>query len=131
MDNEQLEKRIQWLDDERRKDKIIISDLEDRLLDLEGKLDSLEAADREFDSDITRLRTTVTKVDDFETELSAFRLERKKELKDQEKIVKTWIADAKKMLRTQIQGVETQQKKQIEDIKKIKELDKERFEFGR
>ncbi len=125
MDNEQLEKRIQWLDDERRKDKIIISDLEDRLLDLEGKLDSLAAADREFDSDITRLRTTVTKIDDFEAELSTFRLDRKKELKDQEKIVKTWIADAKKMLRTQIQGVETQQKKQIEDIKKIKELDKE------
>ena len=32
MDNEQLEKRIKWLDDERRKDKTIISELENRLL---------------------------------------------------------------------------------------------------
>ena len=30
MDNEQLEQRIQWLDDERRKDKAMISELEDR-----------------------------------------------------------------------------------------------------
>ena len=34
MDNEQLEKRIKWLDDERRKDKTIISELENRLLNL-------------------------------------------------------------------------------------------------
>ena len=38
MENEQLEQRIQWLDDERRQDKALISELEDRLFNLEGKL---------------------------------------------------------------------------------------------
>ena len=42
MDNEQLEKRIKWLDDERRKDKAFISDLEGRLLDLEEILAASE-----------------------------------------------------------------------------------------
>jgi hypothetical protein len=38
MNDEQLEKRLQWLDDERRVDKTLLSSLENRLLELEGKL---------------------------------------------------------------------------------------------
>lgn len=125
MDNEQLEKRLQWLDDERRKDKTILSSLEDRLLVLEGKLDSLQKTDKELDSDLTRLRTSVTKVDDFEVELSAMRVDRKKEIKDQEKLYKSWINDAKKMVTAQVRSLETQQKKILEDFKRVKELEKQ------
>lgn len=125
MDNEQLEKRLQWLDDERRKDKTLLSDLENRLVALEGKLDSLQKKDQEMDSDLTRLRTSVTKVDDFEAELGSLRVDRKKEIKDQEKTYKGWIADAKKLLNAQIQGLETQQKKIIADFKRVQELEKE------
>lgn len=125
MDNEQLEKRLQWLDDERRKDKTLLSDLENRLVALEGKLDSLQKKDQEMDSDLTRLRTSVTKVDDFEAELGSLRVDRKKEIKDQEKTYKGWISDAKKLLNAQIQGLETQQKKIIADFKRVQELEKE------
>ena len=41
MDLEQLNKRVDWLDDERRKDKIIIQTLEERLASLEGNLPGL------------------------------------------------------------------------------------------
>lgn len=125
MDNEQLEKRIKWLDDERRKDKTIISELENRLLNLEEKLDAVDTKNREHDSDITRMRTSVTRVDDFEADLGVFRMDRKKELKDHEKLVKSWIADAKKELRAQLRGLETQQKKMLEDIKRVKALEKD------
>jgi len=125
MENEQLEKRIKWLDEERRKDKEIISTLEDRLLILEGKLDAAEKKNIEFDSDITRMRTSITRVDDFDNGLADFRLERKKEFKDYEKIVKSLINDAKKMLRTQIQGIEKQQKTFGEDFNRVKDLEKE------
>jgi chromosome segregation ATPase len=124
MENEQLEKRIKWLDDERRKDKAIISELEDRLQDLEGKLNAFSKKQVEFDSDITRLRTSISRVDDFDNGLADFRLERKKELKDYEKITKSWITDAKKNLRTQIRGIETQQKTMGEDFKRVKDLEK-------
>lgn len=124
MENEQLEKRIKWLDDERRKDKAIISELEDRLQDLERKLNAFSKKQVEFDSDITRLRTSISRVDDFDNGLADFRLERKKELKDYEKITKSWITDAKKNLRTQIQGIETQQKTIGEDFKRVKDLEK-------
>ncbi len=125
MENEQLEKRIKWLDDERRKDKAAISELEDRLQELEGKLDASNKKQVEFDSDITRLRTSITRVDDFENGLADFRVERKKELKDYEKITKSWINDAKKNLRTQIQGIERQQKALGEEFKRVKELEKD------
>lgn len=125
MDNEQLEKRIKWLDDERRKDKTIISELEGRLLDLEEKLAATDKKYLVIDSDITRLRTSMAQVDDFETSLADFRLNRKKDFKDQEKLVKSWITDAKKDLRTRIQGIETTQKKQTEDFKRVKELEKD------
>ena len=125
MDNEQLEKRLQWLDDERRKDKTLLSSLEDRLLVLEGKLDSLQKTDKELDSDLTRLRTSVTKVDDFEVELSSMRVDRKKEIKDQEKLYKSWITDAKKMVTAQVRSLETQQKRILEDFKRVKELEKQ------
>ncbi len=125
MENEQLEKRVKWLDDERRKDKTIISELENRLLNLEEKLDAIDKQTRDYDSDITRLRTSVTRVDDFEADLGALRVDRKKELKELEKLAKSWIADAKKDLRAQLQGIEAQQKKQLEEIKKIKDLEKD------
>jgi len=125
MENEQLENRIKWLDDERRKDKAFISELEGRLLDLEEKLDSSDKKYMVIDSDITRLRTSVAQVDDFETSLADFRLNRKKDFKDQEKLVKSWITDAKKDLRTRIQGIGTTQKKQIEDFKRVKALEKD------
>jgi len=124
MENEQLEKRIKWLDDERRKDKAIISELGDRLEELEAKLDTASRKQTEFDSDITRLRTSITRVDDFDNGLADFRLERKKELKDFEKLTKSWINDAKKNLRAQIQGIETGQKSLVEDYKQVKDLDK-------
>jgi len=124
MENEQLEKRIKWLDDERRKDKAIISELGDRLEELEAKLDTASRKQTEFDSDITRLRTSITRVDDFDNGLADFRLERKKELKDFEKLTKSWINDAKKNLRAQIQGIETGQKSLMEDYKQVKDLDK-------
>ena len=125
MDLEKLEERIKWLDEERRKDKMIISNLEDRLLDVQDKLNAAEKKQTEFDSDMTRMRTAITKVDDFENGLADFRLDRKKQFKDYEKQTKSWINDAKKMIKTQIQGVETQQKKMLDDFKLVKDLDKE------
>ena len=125
MEYEKLEKRIKWLDDERRKDKAIISELEDRIIKLEGELDTTDKKLKEFDSDMTRVRTAIVKVDDFENGLSDFKLERKKYFKDYEKEIKSWIDDAKKMLKTQIQGVESTQKKMLDDFKLVKELDKE------
>ena len=38
MEIEQIIKRVDWLDDERRKDKNLLSSIEDRLTNLEGNI---------------------------------------------------------------------------------------------
>lgn len=125
MDNDQILKKIEWLDEERRKDKERIKDLEKNLLALEGKLDGAEKGVAKLDGDLTRIRTSIARVDDFEDSLAEFHVKFKKDRKEIESDVKSWIEDAKKVLRTQIQGVEAQIKTIQEDLKQLKKLEKE------
>ena len=125
MDTEQLQKKIEWLDEERRRDKDTIRKMEEKILLLEGKLDGSEKKAQEMDSDLTRLRTSIGRVDDFEEALADFRVDRTKAINEFEKDVKNWIEDAKKVLRTQIEGLEGQMKAHQEEFKRIKELEKE------
>lgn len=125
MDTEQLQKKIEWLDEERRRDKDTIQKMEEKILLLEGKINGSEKKAQEMDSDLTRLRTSIGRVDDFEEALADFRVDRTKAINEFEKDVKNWIEDAKKVLRTQIEGLEGQMKAHQDELKRVKELEKE------
>lgn len=125
MDNDQILKKIEWLDEERRKDKERIKDLEKNILALEGKLDGAEKGVSKLDGDLTRIRTSIARVDDFEDSLADFHVKVKKDRNEIESDLKSWIEDAKKVLRTQIQGVESQMKTIQGDLKQLKNLEKE------
>jgi len=115
MENDQLLNRIEWLDEELRKQKNLKSDLKERMIAFEGKLDASEKNQKELDSEVTRLRTIISRVDDFDDDLSRFRVEQNKSDKEFEKDVKSWIQEAKKVLRTQIQGLEGK----LQDINRL------------
>jgi chromosome segregation ATPase len=106
MENDQLLNRIEWLDEELRKQKSFKSELKDQMVAFEGKLDASEKNQKQLDSEVTRLRTVISRVDDFDDELAEFRVEQSKSAKEFERDVKSWIDEAKKVLRTQIKGVE-------------------------
>ncbi len=125
MDTEQLQKKIEWLDEERRRDKDTIQKMEEKIFLLEGKIDGSEKKAQEMDSDLTRLRTSIGRVDDFEEALADFRVDRTKAINEFEKDVKNWIEDAKKVLRTQIEGLEGQMKAHQDELKRVKDLEKE------
>jgi len=125
MDTEQLQKKIEWLDEERRRDKDTIQKMEEKILLLEGKIDGSEKKAQEMDSDLTRLRTSIGRVDDFEEALADFRVDRTKAINEFEKDIKNWIEDAKKVLRTQIEGLEGQMKAHQDELKRVKDLEKE------
>ena len=115
MENDQLLNRIEWLDEELRKQKNLKSELKERMVAFEGKLDASEKNQKELDSEVTRLRTIISRVDDFDDDLSKFRVEQSKSDKEFEKDVKSWIQEAKKVLRTQIQGMEGK----LQDINRL------------
>ena len=96
MDQEQLEKRVEWLDDERRKDKGTISDLQKKIAKLEGLLDKSTKHVSELSSEVTRLTVVVARVDEFDDGLKAHRDLVKKEMDSQETRLKRRERDAKK-----------------------------------
>ncbi|MBS1250166.1 MAG: Chromosome partition protein Smc [Chloroflexi bacterium] len=125
MELEQLEKRLDWLDDEHRKDKIKLDELEDKILSLEGKLDAAQKKNVELDGEVTRLKTTIARVDDFDESLAKVRVDSGRSVKDLEKQTKNWIADAKTLLRSQMQGIDESLKELRSELDPVGKLEKQ------
>jgi hypothetical protein len=75
MDLEQLAKRLDWLDDERRKDRIIIQTLEERLASAEGNLPGLLQQVKEISGEVTRISTVLSKFDQIDSTLAQIRVD--------------------------------------------------------
>lgn len=75
MDVDQLAKRLDWLDDERRKDKLIIQTLEERLAVLEKSLPGLQQQVKEMSGEVTRLATMLAKFDQVDASLVQMRVD--------------------------------------------------------
>jgi hypothetical protein len=88
MDLDQIIKRVQWIDDERRKEKDKISKLENRIIALEGQLVAAHQQNKDLSSEITRLSTIVTRMDHFDNVLIQQRLEAKRMVDELEKEIK-------------------------------------------
>ena len=125
MEIEQLEKRIEWLDGEQRKDKNRIGELEDKIRSLEGKLDAVLKKDVELDGEVTRLRMTLARVDDFDEALANLRIESGRNQKELEKQTRNQIEDAKALLSSRIEGVNTSVEQLRTGFDPIPELEKQ------
>lgn len=77
MDNEQLIKQVDWLDEERRKDKTKIGSLEERVEGLEENMAEVLSQLRELTSEINRFSTIITRIDQHDENLLQQRVENK------------------------------------------------------
>ncbi|MDX9848931.1 MAG: hypothetical protein RBT01_00345 [Anaerolineaceae bacterium] len=75
MDFEQLLKRVEWLDEERRKDKLIIASLDDRLRKVEGNNTSSLQEIRELSNEINRLKTIPSRFETVDAAIAQIRVE--------------------------------------------------------
>ena len=75
MDLEQLEKRLDWLDNERRKDRTIIATLEERLAKVESGFPGLSQQLKELSGEVTRLTTMLSRFDQIEASLGQVRVD--------------------------------------------------------
>lgn len=73
LDLEQLEKRLEWLDNERRNDKTIIASLQSKLESLDTDNSTLRGRLAEIESDITRLNTIMARQEQFEQDINGLR----------------------------------------------------------
>jgi hypothetical protein len=122
MELDQIQKRVQWMDDERRKDKDTIAKLENRIIALEGNIVASQQQIRDLNAEITRLSTVTSRIDNFENVLLQQRLEAKKQVEDLDKEIKKREEEAIKVRRVEINALDSslfELRKELDTIPKL------------
>ena len=78
----QLEKRVEWLDNERRNDKTAIAALQSKIDNLGTENSALRMRITDMESEISRLNMLVTRVEQFELDISSVRTDLSRQIED-------------------------------------------------
>ena len=122
MDLEQLTKRVQWIEEERRKERDVVAILENRILSLEGGVDGLNQQIKALTSEVARLATIFARMDQFDNALTLQRAEGKQMVDELEKEVNRRADEAEKVRRMDVKSLEVsivELKKELESIPKL------------
>src|SRR4030065_2805021 len=106
MDLDQLQKRIQWIEDDRRKEKDSIALLDNRLLAMEGGISAMSQQIKDLSGELTRLSAVVTRMDQYDQSMLQTRLEAKKEVEDLDKNIKQRLEETEKVRRVEVKSFE-------------------------
>ncbi len=85
MEPEQIKKRLEWLDEERRKDKATIAALQERLAGFEGSLTVTKDQIKQLDTKVSKFTTIKARVDQFDSVLSQQRTDLSRLIEESEK----------------------------------------------
>lgn len=107
MELEQLIKRVDWLDDERRKDKTLLASIEDKIVSLEANLPTIAKQIKDMDSEITRIAAMLTRMDHFDENLLQARVENKQAVEELEKEMNQRASEAEKIRRVEMRALES------------------------
>ncbi len=119
MEIKHLEKRVDWLDDERRKDKISISQLQERILSLEGQLSAAEQNNKTLKSELTHFKTVLGRMDRLDDDLTENRAELTGWISQIKKQTVQHDSEIKKLFRAELKGVENNLAKTQKKLKTI------------
>ncbi len=106
MEVEQIVKQVDWLDEERRKDKDLISKLEARLAVVEASNPTVPQQINDLTSEVTRLAAVITRMDHFDEVLMQQRIEFKQLMEDLEKQIRKRDEEAEKVRRVEMRAME-------------------------
>jgi len=106
MELEQALKKINWLDEERRKDQTHLATLENRLIALEGNLSPFGQQIKDLDGELARLSATLARMDHYEDALVQQRVENKQAIEDLEKQTKKREEESEKVRRVELRALE-------------------------
>lgn len=85
MEIDQVKKQLDWLDEERRKDKLLIATLQDRIADLEERIPPVTARVGEVEGDLARVTTSLTRFEQIENNLGQLRVDLSRQIQEVEK----------------------------------------------
>ncbi len=107
MEFDQVLKQLEWINDERRKDKDIISKQEERITAMEGSILAANQQIKDLNSEIIRLTAVVGRMDDFDSALLQQRLEINQQVEEQDKQTKKREEEMEKVRRVEMRSVDT------------------------
>lgn len=114
MDTNDLVKRLEWLEKERRKDKTEISVLQEKLVGYESSFALLNQQIKDFNTELTKLASTAARLDLFDSAITQYRGEVMKSIEDADKKRDKHERDLDKRRRTEIDNIN----KTLSDINK-------------
>jgi chromosome segregation ATPase len=106
MDLDQVLKRVQWIDEERRKDKDAIAMMENRILALEGGLVAAHQQIKDQSGEITRLNAMLARMDQYDEVLLQQRMEAKRAVEELDKAIQKKDEEAEKVHQVKIKALE-------------------------
>jgi chromosome segregation ATPase len=124
MDINQIQKRIQWVEEDRRKEKDAITLLESKLVTLEGNLAASQQQNKNLSSELTRLSAIITRMDQYDQSLVKARLESKQANDELDKTVKLRIEESEKVLGVKIKSIDSTFAEIDNQLEMIPKLDK-------
>jgi len=107
MEFDQVLKQLEWLNDERRKDKDIISKQEERIISVEGNLSAAHQQIKELSGEIIRLSAIVGRMDDFDAALLQHRQEINRQVEESDKQTKKREEEMEKVRRVEMRSIDT------------------------
>lgn len=85
MELEELAKKMEWLEKERRKDRSAIADLQEKLTTYEGSFNVIQSRVKEFSEDLSRFSSAAGRLEQFDTLVAQHRNEITKVIEDMDK----------------------------------------------
>ena len=123
MDSDQILKHLEWLDDERRKDKDIISKQEDRIASLEGNIAAAHQQIKDLSGEVVRLSAVSGRMDGYDESLLQQRIEINRQFEEIEKQVRKREEEMEKVRRVEMRAVDgslAEMRKEIEPISGVR-----------
>jgi chromosome segregation ATPase len=117
MEFEQIIKRLDWLDEEHRKDKSTIETLTQRASGLEGDLKAANKKIKELTTQMSHLTSSAARIEQYDTALTKQRTELVKYIDDLDKKRQDQQPEIEKRYQIQFDGIN----KSVSDLRKIKE----------
>jgi chromosome segregation ATPase len=118
MDFEQLVKKMEWLEEERRKDKLTISSLEDRFLKIEGNISPISQELKEMSNDLSRLQSLTARFDQIDAALSQIRVDYSRSIESIEKQRTEQVRDIEKTRLADLESLNSS----ISNVRKSQEI---------
>lgn len=122
MELEQVQKQLDWLDDERRKTKTALDLQEKRIGSVEAEFPGLSQQIKDLGGEITRLSAVLARIDQFDEAVLQLRIEAKQAVEALEKQIKKRDEEADKVRRVEIRALEESQETIRKELAAISEL---------